>query len=160
ALLAFRRALQLDPNNRLARDEFWNVHVKLDFNQLARDPQLLALVDFTLCIERAGSLLIQPNPPPNKLADAHPLPDLVPTQRPALQSTVAYGRAVALTQERKLDEAVGELEWLLDRAQHDPGDANRQSVLMPAWQLVLMAHDELRQRVGQPQLALPGRRIE
>ncbi|MBI1915974.1 MAG: tetratricopeptide repeat protein [Planctomycetes bacterium] len=160
ALLAFRRALQLDPNNRLARDEFWNVHVKLDFNQLARDPQLLALVDFTLCVERAGSLLLQPNPPPNKLADAHRLLDLVLNQRPALQPTVAYWRAVALTHERKFDEAVGELEWLLDPALHEPGDANRQMVLMPAWQLVLMVHDELRHRVGQPQLALPGRRIE
>jgi tetratricopeptide (TPR) repeat protein len=160
ALLAFRRALQLDPNNRLARDEFWDVHVKLDFHQLARDPQLLELVDFSLCVERAGSLLLQPSPQPNKLADAHRLLDLVLNQRPALRSTVAYWRAVAFTHERKLDDAVGQLDWLLDPTLNDPADANRQTVLMPAWQLVLMVHDELRQRVGQRQLALPGRRIE
>src|SRR5262249_47766675 len=160
ALLAFRRALQLDPNNRLAREEFWNVHVKLDFNQLARDPQLLALVDFNLCLERPGSRWWQPNPPPNKLADANRLLDLVLNQRPALKPAVAYWRAVSLTHERKLDQAVAELEWLLDPTQHEHGDTHRLTVLMPAWQLVLMVHDELRQRVGQPQLVLPGRRIE
>src|SRR2546430_12025677 len=69
----------------------------------------------TLSRSRAGSLLLQPNPPPNQLADAHRLLDLVLNQRPALRSTVAYWRAVALTHEQKLEEAAGELEWLLDR---------------------------------------------
>ena len=164
ALLAFRRALQLDPNNQTAREEFWHVHVSLDFRQLAGDPELLELVDFNLCIERAGSLLLQGNPGPQKMADAHRLLDLVLNQRPHLKPAVAYWRAVALVHEHKLDEAVAELDWLLDPAQHDRQQiaehAARRSVLLQAWLLVLMVHDELRRRVGVPQLALPGRRLE
>ena len=160
ALLAFRRALQLDPNNQTAREEFWHVHVSLDFRQLAGDPELLALVDFNLCVERAGTLLVQGNPGQQKLADAHRLLDLVLSQRPALRPAVAYWRAVALVHEHKLDEAAAELDWLLDPAQHDPGDRARRAILLQAWLLVLMIHDELRRRVGAPQLALPGRRLE
>ena len=33
-------------------------------------------------------------------------------------------------------------------------------VLLPAWQLALMLHPELRRLVGLPQLAIPGRRME
>ena len=155
ALLAFRRALQLDPNNQTAREEFWHVHVSLDFRQLAGDAELLALVDFNLCIERAGSLLLQGNPGPHKLADAHRLLDLVLNQRPHLKPAVAYWRAVALVHEHRLDEAVVELDWLLDPAPHDrqqiAEQAARRSVLLQAWLLVLMVHDELRRRVGVPQ---------
>lgn len=77
ALQAFRRALQLDPNNRLARDGFWDVHRSLDLEQLAGDPQTLALVDLDLCLQRAGSLLLQPGPSAAQLDEAHRLLDLV-----------------------------------------------------------------------------------
>ncbi len=160
ALLAFGRALQLDRNNQLAREEFWRVHTALDPDQLARDPELLALLDFNLCVDRAGSLLLQPTPGPAKLAEANRLLDLVLSQRPAMKPPVAYWRAVALTHERKYDPAAAELSWLLDPARHEHGDPHRLAVLLPAWQLVLTIHDELRRRVGQPQLAQPGRRME
>jgi predicted Zn-dependent protease len=111
-------------------------------------------------VERAGSLLLRPGPAPNKLAEAHRLLDLVLSQRPALRPAVAYWRAVALAHEQKLDEAAAELDWLLDPTRHDHGDPHRLAVLLPAWQLALTLHDALRQRVGQPQLALPGRRVE
>ena len=39
-------------------------------------------------------------------------------------------------------------------------DAPRKSILFDAWQLVLLVHPVLKQRVGDPQLAAPGRRIE
>ena len=159
ALLAFRRALQLDPKNHQAREEFWKVHIALDFNQLQRDPELLALVDFKLCVERAGQLLLS-TPTPEKLADSNRLLDLVLSQKPALKPAVDYWRAVALTHERKIDEAAALLVNLLDPEKHQRGDAHRKAVLMQAWQLALMLHDELRRRVGQPQLALPGRRME
>ena len=77
SLLAFRRALQLDPQNPAARNGYWNVHRALDLDKLAGDPQTLALVDFDLCLDRAGSLLLQPNPAPEKLDEAHRLLDLV-----------------------------------------------------------------------------------
>lgn len=159
ALLAFRRALQLDPNNAQAREEFWKVHVALDFDQLRRDPGLLELVDFRLCVERAGQLLLS-TPTPQKLADSNRLLDLVLSQKPNLKPAVDYWRAVALTHERRLDEAAELLIHLLDPEKYARKDAARNAVLMQAWQLVLMLHDELRQRVGLPQLALPGRRME
>ena len=65
ALQAFRRALQLDPNNRLAREGFWDVHRSLDLDQLANDPQTLALVDLDLCLDRAGTLLLSKPSPRN-----------------------------------------------------------------------------------------------
>src|SRR5262249_42102648 len=57
ALLAFRRALHLDPKNALARESLWALHRRLDLTQLAKDPETLELVDLDLCLERASSLL-------------------------------------------------------------------------------------------------------
>src|SRR5262249_42190019 len=65
ALQAFRRALALDPNNRLARDGFWEVHRLLDLDELVKDSQLLALVDLDLCLDRAGTLLLPGKPHPD-----------------------------------------------------------------------------------------------
>jgi tetratricopeptide (TPR) repeat protein len=160
SLLAFRRALQLDPQNAAARNGYWNVHCALDLDTLARDPQTLALVDFDLCLERAGSLLLQPSPSLEKLAEAHRLLDLVQSQRPAMKAPIAYWRAVAFTHARDLDRAAAELEQALDPAHTSPHDPHRRAILFAAWQLALLLHDGLRQRVGLPQLQKPGRRME
>ncbi|HJT77693.1 MAG TPA: tetratricopeptide repeat protein, partial [Gemmataceae bacterium] len=71
-----------------------------------------------------------------------------------------YWRAVAHTHARRYDEAAVELEHVLDPSHYGPGNPQRHNVLLSAWQLALLLHDELRRRVGQPQLALPGRRME
>jgi tetratricopeptide (TPR) repeat protein len=160
SLLAFRRALQLDPNNATARNGYWNIHCALDLDKLAREPQTLALVDFDLCLDRAGSLLLQPHPTPEKLAEAHRLLDLVLSQRPAMKAPVAYWRAVACTHARDLDRAAAELGQVLDPSHGASHDPQRASVLFLAWQLALLLHDGLRQRVGLPQLQEPGRRME
>jgi tetratricopeptide (TPR) repeat protein len=160
SLVALRRALQLDPNNATARNGYWNVHCALDLDKLAGDPQTLALVDFDLCLDRAGSLLLEPNPAPEKLAEAHRLLDLVLSQWPALKAPVAYWRTVAFTHARDLDGAAAELERVLDPAHAGAQDAQRRGVLFQAWQLALLLHDGLRQRVGIPQLQQPGRRME
>jgi tetratricopeptide (TPR) repeat protein len=160
ALQAFRRALQLDPNNRLARDGFWEVHRSLDLEKLTDDPQTLALVDLDLCLQRAGSLLLQPGPAPAQLDEAHRLLDLVLRLQPALRPSVDYWRAVAHTHARQYEQAATELEHILDPSHYGPGNPQRHNVLLAAWQLALLLHDELRRRVGQPQLALPGRRME
>jgi tetratricopeptide (TPR) repeat protein len=160
ALQAFRRALQLDPNNRLARDGFWDVHRSLDLEQIAHDPQTLALVDLDLCLQRAGSLLLQPGPSAGQLDESQRLLDLVLRLQPALRPAVAYWRAVAHTHARQYDRAAEELEHVLDPSHYGPGNPQRHSVLLSAWQLALLLHDELRRRVGLPQLALPGRRME
>jgi tetratricopeptide (TPR) repeat protein len=160
ALQAFRRALQLDPNNRLARDGFWDVHRLLDLDQLANDPQTLALVDLDLCLQRAGSFLLQPGPSAVQLDEAHRLLDLVLRLQPSMRPSVDYWRAVAHTHARRFDEAAADLEHIVDPAHYGPGNPQRHSVLLAAWQLALLLHEELRRRVGQPQLALPNRRME
>lgn len=160
ALIAYRRALQLNPRHELAREQYWNVHLALDHDMLARDPELLQLVDFKLCVERAGSQLIAPHPDAQRLAEAHRLLDLVSAQRPALQPFVDYWRSVAFVHEGRRDEACDLLNHLLDPDRYKPGDKQRRAILLQAWLLALMLHDELRQRVGLPQLAQPGRRME
>jgi tetratricopeptide (TPR) repeat protein len=160
ALVAFRRALQLDPNNRLAREGFWEVHRSLDLEQLAGDSQTLALLDLDLCLQRAGSLLLNPGPSPAQLGEAQRLLDLVLRLQPAMRPAVDYWRAVAHTHARQYDEAAAELARVLDPGHYGPNNPHRLDVLLPAWQLVLLLHDELRRRVGLPQLALPGRRME
>lgn len=159
ALLALRRALSLNPTHELAREEYWKVHISLDFNDLERNPELLALVDFQLCVDRAGMLLLT-QPTARKLADAHRLLDLVISQRPRFRPAVDYWRAVAFTHEGRLNEAITLLEHLVDPSPHHPNDPYRQSVLLNAWQLALTLHPVLTERVGQPQIVLPGRRME
>jgi tetratricopeptide (TPR) repeat protein len=160
ALHAFRRALQLDPNSRLARDGFWDVHRSLDLTQLSSDPQTLALVDLDLCLQRAGSLLVHGRPDPAQLEEAQRLLDLVVSVQPALKPPADYWRAVAHTHARQYDLAAAELEGLLDPAHYGPDNPQRRDILLSAWQLALLLHEELRRRVGTPQLALPGRRME
>jgi tetratricopeptide (TPR) repeat protein len=159
ALRAFRRALALDPDSQLAREGFWSVHRALDLDQLPHDPQTLALVDFELCLDRAGSLLLEP-PTPAKMEEATRLLRLVEGQRPALRPVVDYWRSVALTHARQYPEAAASLERVLDPDVYGAADARRQSILLPAWQLALTGPEELRRRVGAPQLAQPGRRME
>lgn len=160
ALLALRRALQLDPGNTLAREGFWEVHRSLDLEQLKRDPQTLALVDFDLCLERAGSLLIQGKPSPEQMTEAQTLLALVVSQRPEMKPSAAYWQAVAHTHAREYDLAAARLEGILDPSHFGKHSVERQKVLLSAWQLALLLHEDLRKRVGQPQLAQPGRRME
>lgn len=159
ALISFRRALQLDPANTLAREGLWSVHRSLDLNQLANDPQTLALVDLDLCVDRAGTLL-QTKPTPAQLEEAHRLLELVLSQKPAMKPAVLYWQAVAYTHAHQFDQSVAALEALLDPSPYAPTDPQRRSVLYQAWQLALLLHPELNRRVGSPQLALPGRRMD
>jgi tetratricopeptide (TPR) repeat protein len=157
ALLAYRRALQLDPTNALARESLWAMHRGMDIAQVVQDPQTLALVDFDLCLERATSLLLQASPGSEKLQEAHHLLDLVLSQRPALLPQVSYWRAVAHTHARNFDQAAAELDAVIGAGSPSP---EREAILFAAWQLALTLHPEMNRRVGAPQLARPGRRME
>jgi tetratricopeptide (TPR) repeat protein len=159
AILSFRRALHHDPKNALAREGIWSVHRAMDLSQLAKDPETLAVVDLDMCLERASALLMQP-PSAERIQEAQRLLELVVTQRPAKTPVVRYWRAVAHTHARLYDQAAAELEQLLDPDVAIPNDAERRAILLPAWQLAARLHPELKQRVGDPQLALPGRRLE
>jgi tetratricopeptide (TPR) repeat protein len=160
ALMAFRRALQLDPNNTLARESLWRMHRQMDPAQVLKDPQLLALMDFEMCLDRARSLLMLPGPTPDRLTEAHRLLDLVLNQRPAVRPVVSYWRAVAHTHAKRFDDAAQELAYVLDSSGYPPDDPARKGVLFQAWQLALTLHPELNRRSGAPQLAIPGRRME
>ncbi|MCS6849904.1 MAG: tetratricopeptide repeat protein [Gemmataceae bacterium] len=160
ALAAFRRALHLDPQYRLARSGLWAVHRSLDLDQLAKDPSMLEVVDLELCLERAASLLVAGKPTDAALAEANRLLDLAASQRPALRPTVDYWRTVALLHARQYEQAADVLTRLLDPEQTDRHQPHRQAILFQAWQLALMLHPEMHRRVGTPQLALPGRRME
>jgi tetratricopeptide (TPR) repeat protein len=156
ALLSLGRALQLDPRHPLAREQLWNVHRMMDFSKVVHDPQTLALLDFELCMERVATLLLAGKPKPEHLQEAHRLLDLVSGQRPDLRPRCDYWRAVAFTHERRFDEAAAALEAVLT----GEGSPARNAVLFMAWQLALTLHPELQRRVGTPQLAVPGRRMQ
>src|SRR5262249_42861727 len=52
------------------------------------------------------------------------------------------------------------LTRVLDPQHYGSNNPRRRLVLFPAWQLALTLHTELRRRVGEPQLAEPGRRLD
>jgi tetratricopeptide (TPR) repeat protein len=159
ALLAFRRALVLDPANTVAREGFWEVHRTLDLDSLSNDPQTLRLVDLDLCLDRAGTLLLQ-KPNATQLTEANRLLDLVVRLQPDLEPQADYWRAVAAVHAGELDRAGLLLERLLDPAHYGAGDPVRAAVMLPAWQLALLLHPTLRDRIGLPMLQRPGRRME
>src|SRR5437899_808329 len=101
----------------MAREALWSVHRAMDFEQVARDPETLQLIDLDMCLERAGALLISP-PNPARLQEAQRLLSLVLGQRPAMQPAIQYWRAVAATHTRNYDQAAAELEVLLDPARY------------------------------------------
>jgi tetratricopeptide (TPR) repeat protein len=159
ALRAFRRALQLDPQNETAREGFWRVHRALDLEHLADDPQTLAMVDFDLCLDRAGSLLMEP-PTPDKLAEAERLLNVTAKQRPELSPAVDYWHAVARMHAKQPENSAEALARVLNPQVYGADQPQRQSVLLRAWQLALTGPEALRGLVGQPELQQPGRRME
>jgi tetratricopeptide (TPR) repeat protein len=160
ALLAFRRALELNPNNSLARESMARMHRALNLDEIKEDSQTLTLLDFDFCLERVKSLLMDAGPTPDKLEEAYRLLDLVMSQRPGLGPRVDYWRTVARTHAGQYDLAAKELERILSGSAYVADDPQRQAVLFDAWQLALTLHPELNRRVGTPQLGLPGLRME
>lgn len=160
ALLAFRRALQLDPNNHLAREGLWSVHRAMDLTVAARDPELVDLIDLDLCLDRAATLLVNPGPKQPMLEEAHRLLDVVVGQRPALEPRAWYWRAVAHLHGKDHDRAGEALARVVATDGPLAGNPGRGEALLQAWQLALFLHPEMHRRVGSVQLGLPGRRME
>jgi len=160
ALLSLNRALQLDPNNILAREALWNVHRQMDFGEVVRQPETLALVNFEMCLERVAALLLPSGPSAARLQEAHRLLDLVASQRADMLPCCDYWRAVAWTHQRQFDDAAHALTKVLAGTDSTPDNPHRLAVLFAAWQLALVLHPEMNRRVGTPQLKEPGRRME
>jgi tetratricopeptide (TPR) repeat protein len=154
ALTSFRRALHFSPRHQAARQELWKVHRQIDLRQIHQDQRLLQLIDFDMCLQRARDILFSENLSNDQIAEAKQLLDLVVDQRPSLRPAVMYYRAVAYTHAREFDKAETTLRQLLDAGEFSPEEeASRNSVIIPAWQLALLQHTELRKRVGEPLLA-------
>jgi tetratricopeptide (TPR) repeat protein len=160
AIVSFRRALHFEPQNSLAQEGLWAVHRSLNPNTLVNDPETLKVLDFDMCLQRAGSLLLEAKPSATKLQEAHQLLDMASRHKPETRPVVHYWRAVARTHERLYDQAADELREVLDPTGYLPDDTYRRSILFQAWQLATRLHPELAKRVGTAQLAVPGRRME
>lgn len=159
ALLAFRRALELDPANSLAKEGFWGLHRTLDPLRLTNEPETLQLIDFDLCVQRISTLLMEA-PDPEKLQESLRLLDLIVSQRPLYKPVVQYWRAVAHTHAREYELAVGELGQLLDPEKYAANDPQRMSVLYRGWHLALYGPTGISERLGPHLLDFAGRRLE
>jgi tetratricopeptide (TPR) repeat protein len=159
ALVSLGRAMQLDPYNLRAREQLWRVHRMMDLDQVAQDPQTVALINFELCLDRVATLLLG-QVTPEKLQEAHRLLRLVSSQRPEMQPRCDYWLAVARTHERRYDEAAAALERVITGEGTTADNPHRQAILFAAWQLAVMLHPELLRRVGTPQLGISGRRMQ
>lgn len=152
ALISLSRALQLNPNYALAREQMWDVHRRLDVDVLQKEPDVLPLINYRLCLERVGMLLLKDRPQPNDLDEATRLLGLIRDQRPDLEPACQYWRTVAALHRRDYEGAASDLNALLT-AEVD-SDA-RQSVLFVAWRLAAALHPEMKRKVGDPLLADP-----
>jgi tetratricopeptide (TPR) repeat protein len=158
ALTAFNRALQLEPKNQLARHGLVRLHRGLTLDRL--DPDTRQLLNPNLVVSEAANLLLAGPPTQSKLKEANDLLTFVEGQWPKVKPSTDYYKAVADTHARNLDTAVERLSNLLDPSAWPAGDKFRDAILFDAWQLALRTHPELKRRVGDVQLALPGRRVE
>lgn len=152
ALMAFKRALQLDPQNNLARNNYWKLHADLDVIKLETDPDTMALVDCDLCIGRIESLLVAGKPTDEKVAEALRLLSLVEKLKPSLDYSTRYWRAVLALHDKNF---VGASALLLKNLNnyHVPENQSAGKYLYASWSLALAGHPEMKSRVGFPLLA-------
>jgi tetratricopeptide (TPR) repeat protein len=160
ALLSFRRARQVNPKNALATQGLYDVHRRIEPAFFDNDPELADLLDFSFCLDRAEQLLVGGSTPTATARDeAGRMIALVAQNRPQLRPRIDYLDALRSTYDKRFDNAAAYLARLLDPA--EPADpAVRQRVLLPAWDLALRLHPELIRRLGDAELAKPGRRME
>jgi tetratricopeptide (TPR) repeat protein len=155
----FRRALELDPKSRLARQGMLALHNSLTLAKLDRDPALAASLDFTLCLDRAGHLLMTP-PTAEQQQEAERFLELVEQKEPAYLPRVDYLRMIALLHAKRYDAAAETLARLLDPEAAGYHPAVRKQVLYDAWDFALRAHPRLVERLGWSETNKPGRRME
>jgi hypothetical protein len=158
SLVSFGRALQLDRKNALASRGLYQLHRTADVTKL--DPDTIPLLNFDFCLRLATETLLADTPPTDeKRAEAMRLLDLVERYKPTLRPRVDYLKAVALTHAKDFDLAAGYLAQLLDPGH--PADPDvRKGILFQGWDLAMRLHPEMVRRLGENELAKPGRRIE
>jgi tetratricopeptide (TPR) repeat protein len=161
AIYFFRRALELDPTSPLANQGMQALHNNLTLAKLDRDPEIVEVLDFGLCLDRAQAFLIGDRvPTPEQRAEAERFLELVERKKPAYQARVDYLRAISRTHGRDYDAAAEILSTLLSPETPNYHPVVRKQVLLPAWNLALLWSQEIEKRVGWKELDKPGRRIE
>lgn len=161
AIYFFRRALELDPTSPLANQGMQALHNNLTLAKLDRDPEIVEVLDFGLCLDRAQAFLIGDRvPTAEQRAEAERFLELVERKKPAYQARVDYLRAISRTHARDYDAAAEILSTLLSPETPNYHPAVRKQVLLPAWNLALLWSQEIEKRVGWKELDKPGRRIE
>ena len=151
ALMAFKRALQLDPQNNLARNNYWKLHADLDPIKLETDPETMALVDCDLCLDRVESLLVSGKPSDDKVAEALRLLSLVEKLKPSLNDGTRYWRAVLALHDKNFVGAAAILLKNLNNY-HISEEQLAGKYLYASWSLALAGHPEMKSRVGFPLL--------
>jgi tetratricopeptide (TPR) repeat protein len=162
ALIFFRRAAELDPTSPFAVAGMRALHENLSLAKLDREPELVEILDFGLCLDRAERFLLGARTPTAaERGEADRFLDLVSRKKPAYQARVDYLKAISLTHARDYEGAAGVLGKLLSPETPGYHPAVRKAVLYPAWTLALCHSPKaLRDRIGWDELDKPGRRIE
>jgi tetratricopeptide (TPR) repeat protein len=161
AIFFFRRALELDPTSPLANQGMLALHNSLSLAKIESDPQLVEILDFGICLDRAEGYLIGGRvPTPDQRAEAERFLNLVERKKPVYQARIDYLRAVSFTHAKDYEAAAHTLSALLNPETPNYHPKVRQASLYPAWNLALLWSKEIEARVGWKELAKPGRRIE
>jgi tetratricopeptide (TPR) repeat protein len=151
ALQAYERVLQIDPGNELAQIRASSIEERLDSERAFDVEKAQARVESMCTVSRPG---------PSGLKWADQLLDRILQQDPERRAIVDYWQAIIYTHLGHTEQAATALEHVLDPEAFAPGDPHRNQILYAAWRLALALHPQLRRRVGNPQLHLPGRRME
>jgi len=157
ALISLGRALQLDPENELAREQMWVLHRDLDFNELHSQPDLVQFLHFDFCLERISQML-QSKPTEEQLREAFKMLDLITKEQPDMAPICAYWRAVAYLHQKDDEAAARELDSILKLPQYQT--AARTSIHYAAWYLAMFGHPDMKWRVADRLLFMPGHRMD
>jgi tetratricopeptide (TPR) repeat protein len=159
ALRFFRRARELNPDSELANAGMLQLHNSLTVSKLGGNTELLAALDFGLCLDRAAALLMVP-PTPQDREEADNFLALVEKNKPAYSARIDYLRAVSFAHARQYDTAAETLARFLNPETPGYHAGLRKQVYFDALSLALDGPKGLTERLSWAELNKPGRRIE
>jgi len=157
ALISLGRALQLAPQNPLARQQLWDIHRDLNFAELKTQPDIVPFLNFNFCLGRISQVL-QTKPDSADLIEVRKMLDLIAQERPDMLPICSYWRAVACLHERNYEDAGRQLRGILELPQYYT--PQRQAIHFAAWQLALVGHPEMNRLVGTPLLTQLGQHMD
>jgi tetratricopeptide (TPR) repeat protein len=159
ALRFFRRAQELNPQSELANEGMLLLHNNLSLSRIGDDQELLAQLDFGLCLDRASALLMVP-PTPQVRNEAEQFLALVEKNQPVYSARIDYLRAVSFVHAKQYDAAAETLARFLNPETPGYHVGLRKKLYFDALYLALDGPRPLTDRLGWAELNKPGRRIE